>query len=89
MTTDYRNLVHRRGTSTTLTVAAGIALTWTGASEQRGMSKRLSAGRTPPTIREKFFWLDSVTFDATGAPSPDVNLTGELRPERNHGQLDH
>lgn len=74
-----------RGTSTlgattgSITVAAGIPLTWTGAASSTWdvlSSVNWQDGSANP---ETFHLLDSVTFNSVGAAQPNVTLTGELR----------
>jgi autotransporter-associated beta strand protein len=82
LTTNYRNFSFNSGaTSTSLTVAAGLPLTWTGASgdawDLNTSMNWKDAGNNPQT----FYWWDSVTFDEDGALiQPTVTLNGELRP---------
>jgi autotransporter-associated beta strand protein len=82
LTTNYRNFSFNSGaTSTSLTVAAGLPLTWTGANgdawDLKTSANWKDAGNNPQT----FYWWDPVTFDEDGALiQPTVTLTGELRP---------
>jgi autotransporter-associated beta strand protein len=82
LTANYRNISFNSGASTTsMTVGAGLPLTWTGANgDSWDLNSSLNwedAGNNP----EKFYWWDAVTFDEDGAlVQPTVTLNGELRP---------
>ncbi|MBN8458675.1 MAG: autotransporter-associated beta strand repeat-containing protein [Verrucomicrobia bacterium] len=67
-------------TSTSLTVGAGMPLTWTGSG-----TSTWDVMTTPNWIDgslnpQSFYFLDSVTFDETGALQPIVTLAAEVRP---------
>ena len=67
-------------TSTTLTIGEGVALTWTGSP-----SATWDVMTTPNWVDgasnpETFHFLDSVTFDETGALQPIVTIAQEVRP---------
>lgn len=82
LTSDYRNgSFTDAGTSATLDVAAGIALTWTGATNGNWDVDTTANWQDALANPEMFYWLDSVTFNETGsATQPTVTLTQEVRP---------
>lgn len=69
------------GNTASITVGAGLPLTWAGATDGstwdlNATANWKDAGDTPKT----FFWGDPVRFDDAGSASPNVTLVGELRP---------
>ena len=86
LTANYRNFSFTSGaSSTSLTVGAGLPLTWTGQNgdtwDHNSTVNWKDGGNNPQT----FFWWDAVNFDESGAQAePVVNLTGELRPAAIH-----
>jgi len=68
--------------STAVNVGAGTSLTWTGIVNNdwdvNGTQNWQNASAGP----EKFYWLDTVTFDSTGSSYPSVNLTQNVRPNQ-------
>jgi autotransporter-associated beta strand protein len=67
-------------TSADLTFGPGINLTWTGSAGSNWDVDASQNWQDAILNPEKFFWLDNVTFDATGAAAPAVNLTTEVQP---------
>ena len=74
-----------RGTSTlgattgSITIAAGIPLTWTGAASSTWDVRSSVNWQDGSANPETFHLLDSVTFNSVGSAQPNVTLTGELR----------
>jgi fibronectin-binding autotransporter adhesin len=78
LTSPFRGSTTLGATTGSITVAAGIPLTWTGAASANWdviSSINWQDGAAAP---ETFHIYDSVTFDSTGAAQPNVNLVGEL-----------
>ena len=67
-------------TSADLTFGPGVNLTWTGLAGANWDVDATQSWQDVVPNPEKFFWQDNVTFDATGAAFPAVNLTTEMRP---------
>lgn len=77
----YRSASFALGaTAADLTVAAGLDLTWTGAGGPDWDYNNTVSWADVSSNPEKFFWADTVTFDALGSAVPAVNLTEEVRP---------
>lgn len=74
--TFHRNPVFNVGASvTSLTLSSGLALTWTG----NNGSSWDSASTVNWSGAEKFYALDSVTFDDTSSVT-SISINGDLRP---------
>lgn len=78
---DYRSASFTVGASTTgITVAAGIPLTWTGAGGSSWDVNTAVSWQDATNNPRTFFWADSVTFDSAGSGFPNVILTAEMQP---------
>jgi autotransporter-associated beta strand protein len=81
LTSNYRGTVFNGGaTAATMTVGAGVALTWTGAIDSVWDTKTTANWRDGASNPQTFHWGDPVRFDDSGSLAPFVTLTGELRP---------
>ena len=83
LTTLYRGAVldwTTSPTSTTLTIGAGIPLTWAGVGATWDVMT--SPNWIDASLNsETFYFLDSVIFDETGAAQPIVTIAQEVRPQ--------
>jgi fibronectin-binding autotransporter adhesin len=76
----YRSASFNVGaTAVDLDVAAGLALTWTGAGGSSWDLNNTVSWKDGSNNPEKFFWADSVTFDSAGSGTPNVNLAAEMQ----------
>lgn len=84
LTAPYRtySIATPDSTSTSLTVGAGSSLTWTGAISNDWDVNGALNWQNASAGAEKFYWLDSVTFDSTGSLYPSVVLTQNVRPNQ-------
>jgi autotransporter-associated beta strand protein len=82
LTSNYRDFSFSSGTnSTSMTVGAGLPLTWTGANGDSWDLSTFANWEDAENNPQVFYWWDSVSFDEAGAlTQATVNLTGELRP---------
>lgn len=75
----FRGTTTLGATTASVTVGAGIPLTWTGAANGNWDVKTSVNWQDGSANPETFNFLDSVTFNSTGSAQPNVNLIGELR----------
>ncbi|MCU0797910.1 MAG: autotransporter-associated beta strand repeat-containing protein [Akkermansiaceae bacterium] len=81
VTTNYRSSSFSGGaTSGSLTVGAGINLTWTGSVSNDWDTAVTNNWQDSGAAPQPFYWLDNVTFNSVGSSFPNVTIPGEVRP---------
>jgi fibronectin-binding autotransporter adhesin len=81
LTSNYRGSAFTPGaTSASLSVGAGVPLTWTGDIDNIWDTKTTTNWKNAANVAQTFFWGDPVRFDDSGSIAPFVTMTGELRP---------
>lgn len=81
LTSNYRGSIFTPGaSSTSLSVGAGVPLTWTGNFDNTWDTKSSVNWKNAANVAQTFFWGDPVRFDDSGSIAPFVTLAGELRP---------
>lgn len=81
ITSNYRGTVITPGASSaSISVGAGVPLTWTGAIDNFWDTKLTNNWKSASNPSQQFFWGDPVRFDDSGEIAPTVIMSGELRP---------